>query len=604
MIAILLLLGFLGGLVTGVSPCILPVLPVIFATGTDAGAHSGRLTSAPVEPTVGDQQGVGPLDADPGSPSGSVGQHLPPSTPRKRRPVVVVGGLVASFSVVTLLGSWVLGALGLPDGTFRWLGLAVITVLGLSLMIPALGEIVERPFARLSAGGPITSRGDLVLGGSLGLVFVPCAGPVLATITVVGGTHRIGFDAVILTAAFAVGVAVPLLAFAYAGRYVGGHVRSLRTHAALVRQVVGGILVVTALVLALGAADGLQRAVPGYSDALQKHLTGNSVAQRDLKQVAGEATSGSLANCTPDSPVLERCGAVPAFTGITAWLNTPGGRGLTTADLKGKVVLVDFWTYSCINCQRSLPHVEAWNAAYAPLGLTVVGVHTPEFAFEHDVTNVRSAIAQLGVRYPVAVDNNIATWNAFDNSYWPAEYLIDANGEVRHLAIGEGGYSQTETLIRELLKAAHPNVVLPPQTDVPDKTPTTALTPESYLGYHYGDQNLWGEEVTPDVATVYSETPGQPPNTFAFGGTWTIGSEAAVAGPGASLTLRFQARDVYLVLGGSGTVVVTQDGGPPRTIAVTGIPRLYTLAGPQSFGSGTLVIRPSPGVRAFDFTFG
>ncbi len=197
------------------------------------------------------------------------------------------------------------------------------------------------------------------------------------------------------------------------------------------------------------------------------------------------------------------------------------------------MVLVDFWTYSCINCQRTLPHVEAWNAAYAGDGLTVVGVHTPEFAFEHVISNITQAAAQLGVHYPIAVDNNYDTWNNYQNSYWPAEYLVDATGEVRHVDFGEGDYSDTETFIRQLLTAANPKVLLPPRTDVPDRTPQVQTTPESYLGYQHGASNLAGQGVVPDQTTDYPAQTSIPQDEYAYGGQWDVGSEASTAGTGA-----------------------------------------------------------------------
>ena len=210
-----------------------------------------------------------------------------------------------------------------------------------------------------------------------------------------------------------------------------------------------------------------------------------------------------------------RCGQAPAFTGITAWLNTPGDKPITLKSLRGKVVLVDFWTYSCINCQRSLPHVEAWYSRYHADGLDVIGVHSPEFAFEHVVSNVVSAAHQLGVHYPIAVDNNLATFNAYKNNYWPADYLIDASGQVRNIEDGEGNYGATEANIRTLLVAADPKVQLPPPTNVPDKTPVNQLTPESYLGYKYRFQNLANSSYLPDrPARRTSSRRTLPPRTI------------------------------------------------------------------------------------------
>ena len=626
---VLLLVGFLGGLVTGISPCILPVLPVIFASGAASGLDDpvgAPDPTASTEPapmavavdrlpvTVGGGAAPERAGDDPGGTATDTGGTAPDpaaaardrlaATRRRRRPFAVVGGLVLSFSLATLAGTWLLGALGLPYGLLRWIGIVAVGLLGVGLLVPQVGDLLERPFARLTAGNEVREGGGFVLGVSLGLVFVPCAGPVLATITAVGGSHHVGWSAVLLTVAFAVGVAIPLLAFAIAGRYLGARMRSVRTHAATARRVIGAVLLVTAVVLALGLTDGVQRAVPGYTTALQNRIEGSPSVTRDLRQVQGEATGGALSDCTPSSPVLQRCGAAPAFVGISRWLQTPGDRPLTVAGLRGRVVLVDFWTYSCINCQRSLPHVEAWNAAYASAGLTVVGVHTPEFAFEHDVGNITRAAAQLGVRYPIAVDNAYATWDNYQNSYWPAEYLIDATGTVRHDDFGEGQYAQTETFIRQLLRSARPGVSLPARTDVPDRTPQVQTTPESYLGYHYSEANLYEESVTPDAMAAYQAPVGLPQDTFAFGGRWDIGSEGAVAGSAATLSLHYQAQDVYLVLGGTGTVAVSVDGTPTRTVTVAGEPRLYQLVGPGTYGRGTLTLAVSPGVDAYDFTFG
>ncbi len=620
---VLLLVGFLGGLVTGISPCIVPVLPVIFASGAASGldeeedGHPDAVVERdPVAVGVGagtalgasapEPHGVSEDEASPVRVGPSPQYRRMEAIRRRRRPFAVVGGLVLSFSVATLVGSWLLGSLGLPQDLLRWLGIGVLGVLGIGLVVPPIGDLLERPFARIAVGRPVAEGGGFVLGLSLGLVFVPCAGPVLAAITTVGGDHHIGWSAVILAAAFAVGVAIPLLFFALAGQYLATRMSAVRTHAALARRIVGAVLLVTAVVLALpgNLTDAFQRALPGYTDALTNHLERNASATRALDGVRGISGGGALSNCVDGSTVLQKCGKAPAFTGITQWLNTPGDRPLTMAGLKGRVVLVDFWTYSCINCQRSLPHVEAWNAAYARDGLTVVGVHTPEFAFEHVVSNITQAAAQLGVAYPIAVDNNYGTWNAYQNSYWPAEYLIDATGTVRHVDFGEGGYSQTETFIRQLLKAADPRVTLPPPTDIPDKTPQYQTTPESYLGYKYNEPNLASESVIPDVMSAYTAPSSLPQDEYAFGGLWNIGSEAATAGANATLSLAFQAQNVYLVIGGAGTIHVSLDGRPSRTIVVAGEPKLYHLVGPGSYQQGTVTLDVPAGVQAYDFTFG
>jgi Thioredoxin like C-terminal domain len=254
--------------------------------------------------------------------------------------------------------------------------------------------------------------------------------------------------------------------------------------------------------------------------------------------------------------------------------------------------------------RRPLPHVEAWDARYRRAGLVIVGVHTPEFPFEHDVANVAASSRQLGVRYPVAVDDDAATWDAYSNEYWPAEYLIDASGIVRHVDFGEGGYSTTETMIRQLLRAAHPGAALPPPTTVPDRTPTEATNPETYLGYAR-ETNLDASILPPrDRAATYAFPSSLPTAAFGLEGTWTQHADDLVAGPRARLELSCEARGIYLVLGGTGTVrVSTGDGSPARILHVGGVPRLYTLLDGSRRSTGILTLDASPGVQLYDFTF-
>jgi cytochrome c biogenesis protein CcdA/thiol-disulfide isomerase/thioredoxin len=517
---------------------------------------------------------------------------------RLARPLAVIAGLVLSFSLLVLVGSEILSLLHLPQDSLRDAGVALLIVVGLGYLIPPLGALLERPFARVGTRRPSGRAGGFVLGLALGVLYVPCAGPILAAITVVGATHRVGLTAVILTAAFAAGTAVPLLAVGVAGGQLTGRVGALRRRAPWVRRVGGAVLVVMALGIAFNVFDGLQRDLPGYSTALQ----GSAGIRKQLSRLTGVPHT-SLASCNSNADALVNCGPAPDFKAITAWLNTPGGRPLSLAGLRGKVVLVDFWTYSCINCQRTLPHVESWYREYARDSFVVVGVHTPEFAFEHVVANVRAQAAALGVRYPVAVDDGYATWNAYSNQYWPADYLIDARGDVRHVHFGEGDYGATEQLIRELLLAARPGLSLPRATDVPDTTPGGQMSPETYIGYERL-QYLVGGNVAPDTPVRYHFPASLPLGGFALSGTWTDQAQEATAGSGAELELSFLARDVYLVLGGTGTLGVWVDGHHTQTIDVAGVPRLYTLYQAGSPTTGTLLLRPAPGVQAYDFTFG
>ena len=561
----LVVVGIVAGFLAGISPCILPVLPVVLVAGASPPASAGT----------------------------------PGRIPRAglARSLAVIGGLVLSFSIIVLAGSEILSLLHLPQDALRDAGIVLLAVVGLGYLIPPLGTLIERPFARLGTRRPSGKAGGFVLGLAVGVVYVPCAGPVLAAIAVVGATHRVGLTAVFLTVAFAVGTAVPLLAVAAAGGQLTSRIGAIRRRAPQIRQAGGAVLIVFAVLIATDVLAGLQRDIPGYTTALQ----GSAKIRKQLNSLTGVPHT-TLTSCNSDATTLVNCGPAPNFKGITAWLNTPGGKPLSLSALRGKVVLVDFWTYSCINCQRSLPHVEAWYKEYAKDGFVVVGVHTPEFAFEHVVSNVRAQAAALGVRYPVAVDDSYATWTAYSNQYWPADYLIDAQGNVRSVHFGEGDYSTTGKLIRRLLQAARPSLSVPTPAGVPDKTPAGEMSPETYLGYDEL-QYLDPPDITRDAPAVYHFPASLPLGALGLAGTWTDHAQEATAGNGAELELGFLAQDVYLVLGGTGTLNVSVNGHT-QTIHVSGIPRLYTLYQAASVTSGTLLLHASPGVQAYDFTFG
>lgn len=387
----LVLIGFLGGLITGISPCILPVLPVVLFSGTS------------------------------------------------RAPYRVVAGLVLSFSVVTLLGTVVLQQLHLPADIIRWVGLVALTAIGVGLIFPRVERLLEAPFARLPQRDIAGNRKGFGLGLALGVLYAPCAGPVLAAIVVAGATGRIGLDTVALTASFAVGTALPLLLFAVGGQRVAERVKAFQQRQRQVRVGAGVVMLVAAVALALNVPATVQRKIPDYTATLQARIAPAGVG---------------LSNCAEGATVLQDCGTAPDIVGIDSWFNTPGDAPLDLKALRGKVVLVDFWTYTCINCQRAIEHITGWYDRYKDQGFTVIGVHTPEYQFEHDRDGVIKGAADLHIKYPVALDNSYDTWNNYQNQYWPASYLIDAAGVVRHLKFGEGDYDVTEGMIRELLAQA------------------------------------------------------------------------------------------------------------------------------------------------------
>ncbi len=458
----LIIIGLLGGLITGISPCILPVLPVIFLTG---GAQSARYDD-----------------------------EVTPA--RRSRPYLVIAGLMLSFSLVTLVGSLILGLLNLPQDVIRWLGIAVLVLLGIALIIPRLEQLLEKPFQWIPRKEVANRGGGFGVGLALGAVFVPCAGPVLAAIIVAGSTGRIGIDTVLLTVSFAIGVAVPLLFFALAGRGLVERIRAFRTRERPLRITAGIAMIALAVGLVFNVPQMLQRLLPDYTAGLQQDL---AERQGDALDLGGLVTDENreLGNCTNGATVLEECGTAPAIRGIGAWLNTPGGAAVDLDELRGEVVLIDFWAYSCINCQRSIPHVVAWDEAYRDAGLRVIGIHSPEYSFEKEVGNVRAGAEDFGIEYPVALDNSLSTWTAYRNRYWPAHYLIDANGTVRHISFGEGNYAATEKMIRELLQDADPGASLPDATEVTDTTPEAgSTTRETFLGWskevNYGGAGDYG----------------------------------------------------------------------------------------------------------------
>jgi cytochrome c biogenesis protein CcdA/thiol-disulfide isomerase/thioredoxin len=566
------LIGFLGGLITGISPCILPVLPVIFLSGLD----SDRVSSSPA------------------------------------RPYLVITGLVCSFSVVTLAGSALLSALHLRQDAIRWAALVVLTLIGLGLIFPPLQHLLERPFARIPQRQFGSGRTGFGLGLTLGALYVPCAGPVLAAIVVAGGTAHFGWPILVLTATFAIGTALPLLVFALAGRGVAERVGAFRRRQRTI-QVIGGVtMIVLAVALVFNLPAMLQRAIPDYTAAMQKAVGANEIRQ-ELQPSSpsspggpgssGSGSKGQLSDCTEGADHLQDCGPAPALVGLTDWLNTPGGAPIDLASLRGKVVLIDFWAYSCINCQRAIPHVIDWYNRYHDHGFVAIGVHTPEYAFERVPANVASGAAALHIPYPIALDNSDATWNNYQNLYWPAEYLIDANGTIRHTKFGEGDYDGTEKLIRELLTDAHSGGQLPGPTNSADTTPNSRLTPETYLSAdRIGNYGGTGEYKS--GTSTFSYPPQLADDTFALSGRWKLDDQGATAdSDDAAIRLNYTGKNVYAVVGGTGTLTVTRDG-KTATTPIGGAPTLHQIVADTDAHRDQLDMRVSPGLQVFSFTFG
>ena len=567
---LLIVVAFVAGLVTAVSPCVLPILPIVLATGAG-----------------GD----------------------------RRRPYLVITGLIASFSFFTLASVQLISALHLPSSTLRDAAIVIIAVFGLTLVVPALTTRFERVTARVPAIGARLAHaggagvaGGLITGVGLGLVWTPCAGPILGAITSLAVTAPGSGATLALVVAYSIGAGLPLLAIALGGRAALARLH-MRSAAGWANRALGILVLATAGLMAVGADTALSAdltsALPDWTGTLQTIERSNPVqsALGDL------SAGGSTASSDPGrgSPLA------PDFAGIDHWLNS---NPLTMASLHGKVVLIDFWTYSCINCIRTLPYVEGWYQKYAADGLVVVGVHTPEFAFEHDTGNVTAAIARFGITYPVAQDNEFKTWGAYNNQYWPADYLIDAGGHIRDTHFGEGDYSKTEATIRSLLAEAGTAALPTPGTSEAAPPFGSGQTPETYLGSDRSS-SLAGHGSTPGGTGTFS-LPGQlPDDSFALGGTFDVQPEYITATTtGDQLELSFQARDVYLVMAADTPVQVTikvtgvdGSGGTEDVAAdgsmTVGSARLYHLVHLSGAARGTVAITfNGPGARAYAFTFG
>jgi cytochrome c biogenesis protein CcdA/thiol-disulfide isomerase/thioredoxin len=540
-VVLLLGIAFLAGVVTAVSPCVLPVLPIVFAGGASGGS--------------------------------------------RRRPLAIVAGVVAAFSASLLIVTWLLRTLGLPEDLLRDVAIALLFFVAAMLVVPQLAILVERPLSRLSRrrGGDV--GGGFVLGLSLGLVFVPCGGVIQGYIAAQSASvGEIGAKTIAITVVYSLGAAVPMLVVAYGGRAAAAGLRSFRAHAREIRVALGAVIAGCALLIVFHVDRTLQTRIGDYTASLQR-AEKSCFTQRTLGYRCGRQT-GRLADY----------GTAPDFQGISSWFNSPP---LSLDQLRGRVVLVDFWTYSCINCLRTLPHLKAWWKAYKRDGLVIVGVHTPEFAFEAKPSNVREAVAQLGVSWPVALDPRYSTWNAYRNQYWPAEYLIDKQGHVRNAHFGEGDYGRTERLIRELL--GEPAAA---QAELADMTPTQPITPETYLGFARADERYAGLRLVPDVPRRYRLPPHLMQNEWSFGGSWRVEDERATSGRGAGLGLHFHASKVYMVLGGKGRVLVSVDGKRVGAVRVSGISRLYTVVSRPHLLDAQLRLRFTPGISAYTFTFG
>jgi cytochrome c biogenesis protein CcdA/thiol-disulfide isomerase/thioredoxin len=564
------LLAYLGGVLTILSPCILPVLPFVFARADRPFLKSG----------------------------------LP-----------LLAGMAVSFAAIASLaavgGGWVVDA----NRAGRAIALLLFGGFALLLIFPALADRAMQPFVRLGErlSGPGKHdglAGSLLLGLATGLLWAPCAGPILGLILTGAALSGASANTVLLLLAYALGAATSLaLALLVGGKVFAAMKRSLGA-GQRIRRVLGVLVLAAVIVIALGLDTRL--------------LTRLSSTQTNQLE-SGLARLLGLEDAMPSggSEGLRDEGPLPPIDGATAWFNSPP---LTREQLKSKVVLVDFWTYSCINCIRTIPHVRALHERYAKDGLVVIGVHTPEFAFERDLGNVRKAVRDFSIRYPVAVDNNWTIWRAFNNRYWPAHYLADASGQVRYHHFGEGGEARTEAAIRALLiEAGRQPAMAVARADTKGAGLAANFreigTRETYLGFGRAENFVSPGGLVRGKASTYARPAGLALGQWAYGGRWTVEQQRGrLEAPGGSLSIRFKARDLHLVLGSpEGKPIrfqVTLDGKAPGKDHGLDVDaagngrvtdhRLYQLVRHRDGArERTFTITfPGPGVEAYAFTFG
>jgi len=577
---LIILLAYLGGILTILSPCILPVLPFVFARADRSFARS----------------------------------TLP-----------MLAGMAATFAIVATLaavgGGWAVRA----NAIGRWAALALLALFGIALLFPSVSDRMTRPIVAL--GSRLSERqpgqrdsiwSSAVLGIATGLLWAPCAGPILGIIFTAAALNGASFNTTLLLLAYALGAATSLALALLVGGKVFARMKKSLGASERIRQVLGALVLVGVAAIAFGFDT---RVLAKLSSAQTAGLETSLAQKLGIAQPMRETSARENAMGQLDLPVE---GTLPPLEtlGIGPWFNS---RPLTDKNLKGKVVVIDFWTYSCINCLRSIPYVKAWDERYRKDGLVVIGVHAPEFAFEHDPANVAKAVKDLGITYPVVMDNDWKLWRALNNNYWPAHYFVDAQGRVRYHHFGEGEYDMSERVIRQLLaEAGHAPAGSMSSAQASGTEAAADLaevgSPETYIGYYRADRFASPGGLLHDQAKTYAAPPLQL-NQWSFDGPWMDARQSARSlGPGAKISFRFHARDLHLVLGSAtGKPVrfrITLDGkapdgdagvdtNPEGTGVVTG-QRLYQLVRQKGrVRDRTFTIEfLDPGVEAFSFTFG
>ncbi|MEJ2664548.1 MAG: cytochrome c biogenesis protein DipZ [Spirochaetia bacterium] len=591
---LLLLFAFLAGIVTVLSPCILPLLPIVLS----------------------------------GSVSGG-----------KRRPLGIITGFILSFTVFTLSLAALVQLLGISADVLRWIAAGIIIAFGLVIVIPFLKNAFTRLASKLASRGMsaqqnIKSKGflsGLTLGVSLGLVWTPCVGPIMASVISLALSSSVDLGSVFITLAYAIGTAIPLFFIMQGGKTLLNKFSFFKKHSESIQRVFGVLMLLTGIAIFTGLDRQFQTAIltafPTYGQGLTKiedqGFINNAIKNRNNRLLdatptpspAGDAARGQTVAAAPtpkpaqDTYEAQKSSLYDAITMGGTWINS---KPINPATLRGKVVLIDFWTYSCINCIRTLPYLTAWDKKYRDQGLVIIGVHSPEFAFERETANVKQAVEQFGIHYPVVQDNDFAVWKAFHNRYWPAHYFFNKSGELVHKHFGEGDYENSEKLIQKLLGEKSTLVTNEIKSTI---STTREKTPETYLGYRRASSLASPDAGITDKEHFFSFPLHLKQDEWALYGSWIQAAENIIARGKSELELSFHAQKVYLVLGPTqkgeaGTITVTVNGKRVDTgdvkngiLTLKGY-RLYELYSGDKPIDGLLRLKTSGPLRAYAFTFG
>jgi len=564
---LLVLFAFLAGVVTILSPCILPILPIILSS------------------TIGDEN------------------------TGKSRPIGVIIGFILSFTFFTLFLSAIVSISGISADALRLFSVIVIGLFGFSFLIPQFQLLLEKMFSKMAGFIPVGQNkkgfwSGVLVGLSIGLLWTPCVGPILASVISLAITGKVTIDAFLITFAYSLGTAIPMFIIMIGGQNLLRRNQWLLNNSANIQKVFGAIMILTAIAIFTNFDRKFQTFIlntfPKYGVGLTK-FEDTDLIRNKLQEVNGKKVEQKDMG-KPMFDLLSPKGVkAPEIISGGEWFNSDP---LTLEQLKGKVVVVDFWTYSCINCQRTLPYLRQWYEKYKDKGLVVIGVHSPEFEFEKDSDNVRQAISDFGLKYPVVQDNNFSTWQAYDNHYWPAKYFIDKEGYIRYTHFGEGAYDESEKVIQGLLKEAG-------ATDVSQEINNPSYkvysqTPETYLGYLRIDRFASPENLVYDSISSYTVS-SIPQNYFALSGKWAIMKEYANPQKGAGLFFDFESKEVFLVMRPKATIAkvkVYLDDKLQTTITVDS-DKLYKLVELSNPGRHILHLEfDDNNAELYAFTFG